>query len=479
MRFSTRSLRFRLLAISTGLALTGMIVVNLVAWVTLSSTLLDRVDAELVSVPSAPVGGVGRSAPLDGTGPAGAATTQFLSNHVITRLDAVTGAVLSQLSGPVLTGAPLPDLASFQTSIQDGSTVTNELVTVPGTGDPGYHYRARALTSVPGEVVVVAVSLADVEATIARVRGVDAVVSALVIAALIGVGVPSLRVGLRPLTEVESAAERIAAGDDTVRAPHDGEPTEVGSLAHAFNLMVDKMVGALGTASDSEDRLRRFLADASHELRTPLTSIRAYAELFGQGVFDADPPAREAIGRIEAEAIRMGVLVEDLLLLARLDQQRALTVEDVELDALVGDVAADVAAAAPDHVVTVTVSEPGPVLVVGDELGLRQVVRNLVRNAVVHTPSGTHVDVSVSTTQSGVVLDVRDDGPGMSKDAATHVFERFYRPDEGRSRSVAGTGLGLAIVESIVHAHHGAVSVRTSPGHGATFTVVLPAVAAV
>ena len=478
MRFSTSSLRFRLLAISTGLALAGMIVVNVVAWVTLSSTLLDRVDAELMSVPSAPVGGVGQTAPLDGAGPAGAATTQFLSNHVITRLDAVTGAVLSQVSGPVLTTAPLPDLASFQASIRDGAPVTTDLVTVPGIADPGYHYRARALTSVPGEVVVVAVSLADVEATIARVRSVDAIVSALVIAALIGVGIPSLRVGLRPLTEVESAAERIAAGDDTVRAPHDGEPTEVGSLARAFNLMVDKMVGALGAAADSEDRLRRFLADASHELRTPLTSIRAYAELFGQGVFEADPPAREAIGRIEAEAIRMGVLVEDLLLLARLDQQRALIAEDVELDALVSDVAADVAATAPDHVVTVSVPDACPVIVVGDELALRQVVRNLVRNAVVHTPPGTGVDVTVTTREAEVVVAVRDDGPGMSEDAAAHVFERFYRPDEGRSRAVAGTGLGLAIVESIVHAHHGTVSVRTSPGYGATFTVVLPAVRA-
>ena len=479
MRFSTRSLRFRLLAISTGLALVGMIVVNLVAWVTLSSTLLDRIDAELMSVPSGPVGGVAQSAPPDGTGPANAATTQFLSNHVITRLDAVTGAVLSQLSGPVLTGAPPPDLASVQATIRAGETVPTELVTVPGIADAGYHYRARTLTSMPSEVVVVAVSLADVEATIARVRTVDAVVSALVIAALIGLGIPSLRVGLRPLTDVESAAERIAAGDDTVRAPHDAEPTEVGSLARAFNLMVDKMVGALGAASDSEDRLRRFLADASHELRTPLTSIRAYAELFGQGVFDADPPAREAIGRIEAETIRMGVLVEDLLLLARLDQHRALTVEDVDLDALVADVAADVAATAPDHGVTVSVPEDGPVVVVGDELGLRQVVRNLIRNAVVHTPAGTHVDVTVTASEADVVVDVRDDGPGMSEEAAAHIFERFYRPDEGRSRTVAGSGLGLAIVESIVSAHHGTVSVRTSPGHGATFTVVLPAVAPV
>jgi two-component system OmpR family sensor kinase len=478
VRFSTSSLRFRLLAISTALALAGMIVVNVVAWVTLSSTLLDRVDAELMSVPSAPVGGVGQSTPPAGTEPAGGATTQFLSNHVITRLDGATGAVLSQMSGPVLTGAPQPDLASYQTSIRDGAPVTTELVTLPGIGDPGYHYRARALTSVPGEVVVVAVSLADVEATIARVRSVDAVVSALVIAALIGVGVPSLRVGLRPLTEVESAAEHIAAGDDTVRAPHDGEPTEVGSLARAFNLMVDKMVGALGAASDSEDRLRRFLADASHELRTPLTSIRAYAELFGQGVFEVDPPAREAIGRIEAEAIRMGVLVEDLLLLARLDQQRALIAEDVEVDALAADVAADVAATAPDHVVTVSVRGAVPVIAVGDELGLRQVVRNLVRNAVVHTPPGTRVDVSVTAREAEVVVVVRDDGLGMSEDAAAHVFERFYRPDEGRSRAVAGTGLGLAIVESIVTAHHGTVSVRTSPGHGATFTVVLPGVAA-
>jgi two-component system, OmpR family, sensor kinase len=471
MTLPRRSLRFRLLAISTGLTLAGMVVVNVVAWVALSSTLLDRVDSELMTVPTGPGGGARPQLPP--AEPAAGGASLFLSNHVIVRLNAVTGEVVSAIRGPQLAGAPAPDLTGIQAEIRSGTPFSDTLVTLSAEGDPSYHYRARVLNWSDEEVLVVGVSLSNVEATIAKVRTADAVISVLVVAALIGVGMPSLRVGLRPLTEVETAAERIASGETATRAPHASEQTEVGSLARTFNLMVDKMVAAVESASDSEERLRRFLADASHELRTPLTSIRAYAELFDQGALSADPAAKEAMARIQAEAGRMGVLVDDLLLLARLDQTPQLVAEPLLFDVLVHDVATDVATAAPTHLVQVTT--PGfPVVMYGDELALRQVVRNLVRNAVVHTPAGTQVHIEVSCTDDTVTLTVRDDGPGMASDVSEHIFERFYRPDTGRSRSVAGTGLGLAIVESIVGAHQGEIVVTTAPGAGASFSIDLP-----
>ena len=226
--------------------------------------------------------------------------------------------------------------------------------------------------------------------------------------------------------------------------------------------MVDTVTGALHDRDESERRLRQFLADASHELRTPLTSIRAWAELFRQGAIPAEPAALDALARIEADAARMGVLVEDLLLLARLDQHPELRLEEVDLSALVQDVTTALAATSSDHAVRVQV-EPGST-VLGDEEALRRVVANLVRNALVHTPPGTHVRVAVLRTVASVQVDVIDDGPGMPDEVARNVFERFYRPDSGRSRAVAGTGLGLAIVRSLTEAHGGQVRLVTAPG---------------
>jgi two-component system OmpR family sensor kinase len=324
-------------------------------------------------------------------------------------------------------------------------------------------------------VVVIAKSLADIRTTITRVAVIDAVLSAIVVAVLIGIGVPVIRVGLRPLRDVERAAERISGGELSVRAPHSEEPAEVGSLARTFNGLVDQIEGAFDAQQASEARLRRFLADASHELRTPLTSIRAYAELFRQGALPVAAQSLQAMNRIEAEATRMGRLVEDLLLLARLDQHPELRTDRVDVADLVRELATDIAATAPDHVIEVEVDTQAPLLVNGDEHGLRQAVANLLRNAVVHTPAGCHVRVSARSTNEQVVLTVADDGPGMTADSAAHVFERFYRPDTGRTRGAAGTGLGLAIVKSIISAHRGRVQLRTAPGEGACFTVTLPA----
>jgi two-component system OmpR family sensor kinase len=304
-----------------------------------------------------------------------------------------------------------------------------------------------------------------------------------------------VRNSLRPLTEVERTAAAIAAGDLSQRVPAGDDRTEVGRLATALNGMLSRIEYGFRAqqaseeqARASETRMRRFVADASHELRTPLTSIRGFAELYRQGAVGTPEETARLMQRIESEGARMGVLVEDLLQLARLDQQRPLTLGPVDLAELAGDAVHDARAVQPDRPITLHLDEAlseVPV-VLGDEARLRQVVGNLVTNALVHTPPTAPVTVSVSDepaptegTADGddggvVVLRVSDQGPGMAPEDAARVFERFYRADPSRVRTAGGTGLGLAIVSALVHAHGGTVYLDTAPGRGATFTVRLP-----
>jgi two-component system, OmpR family, sensor kinase len=228
------------------------------------------------------------------------------------------------------------------------------------------------------------------------------------------------------------------------------------------------------TARTSEERMRRFITDASHELRTPLTTIRGFAELYRQG---AARDVAMLLSRIESEASRMGLLVDDLLLLARLDVQRPLEHSQVDLLALASDAVHDAQAIAPKRAITLEVLDgPGIPEVVGDEARLRQVLSNLVANAVQHTPESADVTVRVGTEGDDAVLEVADKGPGMTEEDASRVFERFYRTDSSRARASGGTGLGLSIVDSLVHAHGGAVTVTTAPGQGCRFRVTLPRV---
>ena len=280
-----------------------------------------------------------------------------------------------------------------------------------------------------------------------------------------------MRFGLQPLTDLDEAAALIGSGDLSVRAPHSNEAGEVGHLSRTFNGMAERIEAAFREQRESQIRLQRFVADASHELRTPLTSIRAYAELLGKGVLPADPRSRQASQRIEAEAERMSALVNDLLLLARLDEQGAREPARVDLGRLV---AGDDERYGRDR--------PYPRSHMqrciwrhreGDESQLRQLVGNLLRNAVVHTPPGTFVEASVRTLGSEVSVVVGDGGPGMSAEVAEHAFERFFRPEPGRTRG-SGTGLGLAIVDAVASSHGGSVALEYRPGKGTRFTVPLP-----
>ncbi|MEV8515041.1 HAMP domain-containing sensor histidine kinase [Dactylosporangium sp. NPDC051484] len=336
-------------------------------------------------------------------------------------------------------------------------------------GGPGF---ARA-------PVVIAISLDDVDATVTRQLWTSVTIGAFVLVVLAVVAYLLVRSSLRPLVEVEQTAEAIAAGDLSRRVPEADPRTEIGGLSQALNTMLGQIETAFDErraseeqARASEERMRRFIADASHELRTPLTSIRGFAELHRQS-----GKGDETIARIEHHATRMGLLVDDLLLLARMDQQRALEKKPVDLLSLATDALIDARVTATGHRLRLRTASSDdeadvePPIVLGDGARLRQVVQNLLSNALTHTPAGTEVTVFVGTDAEHAILEVSDNGPGMSAEDASRVFERFYRTDPSRTRALGGSGLGLSIVAALVAAHGGVVTLRTAPGQGAAFRV--------
>jgi two-component system OmpR family sensor kinase len=337
----------------------------------------------------------------------------------------------------------------------------------------GMRYRVLARATPGGGSTVAAVPLTETDATLRRLLRTSALVIAAILAAL-GAGAWWLvRIGLRPLERMGDTAGAIAAGDLSRRVETATPRTEVGRLGLSLNRMLDRLEEAFAKQRASEDRLRRFLADASHELRTPLASIRGYAELFRIGAAREPEDTEKAMRRIEAEAARMGVLVEDLLTLARLDEVREVIREEVDVVRLAGDAVDDARATAPDR--DIDLHAAGRAVVAGDPHQLRQVFANLLRNALVHTPAGTPVAVAVSHDDEATVLEVRDHGPGLPTDENGALFERFWRAEHGRERGKAGAGLGLAIVAGIVAAHGGEVHAENAAGGGARFVVRLPA----
>jgi len=345
-----------------------------------------------------------------------------------------------------------------------------------------------------GYTLVIGADLENDQKAITRLVRIELFVGLAVLAVLGAAGYLLVRNSLRPLAEVEHTAQAIAAGDLSQRVPVGDERTEVGRLSTALNGMLSRIEESFRAqraseeqARGSETRMRRFIADASHELRTPLTSIRGFAELYRQGAVRSDDDVARLMQRIEAEGARMGLLVEDLLLLARLDQQRPLTFAPVDLAGIAGDAVHDAKAVQPERPITLHLDESltDVPVVRGDEGRLRQVVGNLVTNALTHTPVEARVVVTVGQEAADpdlLFLRVSDEGPGMDPADADRAFERFYRADTSRARGPAadgdggpgGTGLGLAIVNSLVAAHGGSVQLDTAPGSGATFTVRLP-----
>jgi len=459
----------------------------------------------------------------------------------------------------------MPDIPSSAAWLSANS---GRLVDVPAvTGTDNWRVITREVTyqglgvfgpTSQRDTLIVGVDLGDINGTIGQLIYIDLIVSGIVVVALAMVGIAIVRTSLRPLTDIETTAAAIAAGDLSRRVPDSDPRTEVGRLGQALNMMLAQIESAFharerseAAARRSEERMRQFVADASHELRTPLTAIRGYAEYYRQrGGLDngshpagelenepsgerahngdsttagpanpgalpvpADPPVpagppgsgspalagRSAspgplspgpltrpdmdriMERVEQESSRMGGLVEDMLVLARLDEQRPIERRPVDLLSLAADAVQDARIVAPGRKIDLTVGTGAAFLVLGDEPRLRQVISNLMGNALTHTPEGTPITVRILAGYQGrnpavpaAILEVADRGPGLTTEQAERVFERFYRADQARDRRTGGTGLGLAIVSALVAAHGGTVGLNTAPGQGATFWITLP-----
>jgi two-component system, OmpR family, sensor kinase len=362
---------------------------------------------------------------------------------------------------------------AFQAVPTDGRAYTRDL------GELG-EYRLAALQTKTGEVLVTGLVMSDVDETVLSAGWILGGVALVGLLAAGGAGALIVRRTLQPLQDVARTAARVAelpldrgevAIAERVPARHTDPHTEIGQLGLALNRMLGHVDNALTARHESETRVRQFVADASHELRTPLAAVRGYAELVRRGG-DATPEVAHAIGRVESEAARMTTLVEDLLLLARLDSGRPLEHSTVDLSLLVLDAVGDARVAGPEHHWRLELPAD-PVTVTGDAARLYQILGNLLSNARTHTPAGTTVTTGLSILDNEVVLTVTDDGPGIPENLLPEVFERFARGDSSRSRAAGSTGLGLAIVVAVVAAHGGEVDVDSEPGH-TEFTVWLP-----
>ncbi|MCV6978258.1 sensor histidine kinase [Mycobacterium bourgelatii] len=354
-------------------------------------------------------------------------------------------------------------------------------VTLPSVRGSEIQWRAVTVRGAQGGLTTVAIDLSDVEHTIWSLVWLQVGIGVVVLVVLGIAGFLVVHRSLEPLAEVEETAAAIASGQLDRRVTERDPRTEVGRLSLALNGMLSQIQQAVAaseasadTARRSEERMRRFITDASHELRTPLTTIRGFAELYRQG---AARDVEMLLSRIESEASRMGLLVEDLLLLARLDMPRPLEHRRVDLLALASDAVHDARAIDRNRTITLEVLDgPGTPEVLGDEARLRQVLSNLVANALQHTPESADLTIRVGTEGDDALLEVADKGPGISQEDAARIFERFYRTDSSRARASGGTGLGLSIVDSLVRAHGGSVTVTTAPGEGCCFQVRLPRV---
>jgi two-component system, OmpR family, sensor kinase len=462
------SLRARLLAIVLALTAAGLLLLGGITYVGQRSFLLDRLDDQISVAPPAAAGALGipggpERPPRSGGGlPPGSGLP---SGTYVEHRDA-SGAV--DASHVFAYGQDITADPALPAEMPLGRAFT-----VDGENGDDARYRVYAEADRFGDgVIVVAAPLTDVDAALSRLLLLESLVIAGVLLVLGLVAWVVVRVGLLPLDRIGHTAGAIAGGDLSHRVEATDPRTEVGRLGIAFNAMLDRLEGAFGQRQASEDRLRRFLADASHELRTPLASIRGYAELYRMGAAGSPEDVERSMRRIEDEAARMGVLVEDLLTLARLDEIAEAPHTEVDLAALAADAVADAAAVAPDRAISLDASAAAVVL--GNAHQLRQVLGNLLRNALVHTPPRTAVEVRV-ISDGDVRLEVRDHGPGLPGDDPAALFERFWRAEGGRERGRAGAGLGLAIVAAIVGAHDGRVSAANAVGGGAVFSVVLAA----
>ncbi|MEZ5210411.1 sensor histidine kinase [Gordonia sp. (in: high G+C Gram-positive bacteria)] len=464
-------LRISLVALTLALVVVGLVASGVAVTSAMRSDLMNRVDGSLVEATNTwarPLPQPGDGTPDHRPGPRRPPSNFFVQlsagNEQFTVSDYDW----------------LPDLSS----LPNGDIGPRTVPSASGGPDWRVIQRTNGTSS-----VVVATPLKDLDDTLSRLIWLQAGIGLLVVAALGLLSYLLVNSSLRPLRRVEETAHAIAGGESNQRVPEFRQGTEVASLASSLNAMLSQIDSAFAAtraseqqarasaerARGSEDRMRRFVADASHELRTPLTSIKGFSDLIRAGMM---PDPADGVARISAEADRMSLLVEDLLMLARLDAQRPLAKSPVDIPGLVDDAVAAARAAAPDREIIVVdrTDRDLPPYVEGDPARLTQVLRNLIGNAITHAPEPAPIIVELSADDHRVRVEVIDQGPGLSEDDADRVFERFYRGDDSRHRdsSSGGSGLGLSIVAALIAAHDGTVGVASRQGEGARFWFVLP-----
>ena len=464
----TLSLSGRLLIGVISLMVVGLLVVNIATYISLQNFMTNRVDDQLR-------GGVDEAANILGAfGPGPNRQTSFPVGTVAELLNRDGSVAKTKVvtSGFGTTSSPVtPELPkSLPSSKQD--TPADPFTVEGSDGKTQFRVTDWPEGRFGGQYVVLAVPLTEMQSTLSGLLLLEALISLGVVAGTAILALVIIQVGLRPLRRMGAVAGDIAAGDLSRRVEPATPRTEIGRLGLALNAMLSQIEAAFAQRTASERRLRRFIADASHELRTPLTSIRGYSEMLRRGASESPADSDVARRRIEEESVRMSTLVDDMLLIARLDQGRPLEMKQVDLQGIARDAVDDARAVAPQREITLSASEP--VVVSGDDTRLRQVLGNLVRNALVHTPPRTPIEVSVTTEDSVARVSVADHGPGLRAEDRDRIFEAFYRADPSRSRDSGGAGLGLSIVTAVVAAHGGHVRVKETSGGGATFEVELP-----
>jgi two-component system, OmpR family, sensor kinase len=476
------SLRARLILGVVVLAGVGLVAADVITYTSLRSFLISRTDDFLDSAHTSAEGalhgpagpGGNRPQPSSDTGP-DIGQLKARVPGLFVQVRRANGTIVATGAAPQFPGtkkAPPPRLPqTIAITSRRGADRVSYFTADAATGGGRYRVRASIDPGSNGYTLIVATSLSSVDSTLHRLVFVELLVTLAVLGGVAVLGLWVIRIGLRPLTEIGATASTIAAGDLSQRVARDDDRTEVGRLGRALNAMLTQIESAFSAQEASERKLRRFVADASHELRTPLAAVRAYAELFSRGASRRPADLERSMAGISRESERMSLLVEDLLLLARLDEGRPLARDPVELNEVVAESVETARMLEPERSIACRLD---PATVIGDRDRLRQVVDNLLSNVRAHADAHAAVEVTLERGQDVVRLSVTDGGPGLTDEQAAQVFERFYRADASRARTAGGAGLGLSIVAAVTDAHGGRATVSAVPGGGAAFSIELP-----